>query len=86
MDEVATQTNEWESIALKLELSQTDIERIKLEEPGRIQNCFRRVFSKWETKGDPPFTWPVIIRALESQSVMEVKLAKELKRRHLLCV
>ena len=83
MNEVATQTNKWECIALELELSHNDIERIKLEEQGRIQDCFRRVFSKWETKVDPPFTWPVIIRALESPSVTEFRLALELKRKYL---
>ena len=83
MNEVATETNKWESIALELELSHTEVERIKLEEEGKIGDCFRRIFSKWETKVVPPFTWSVIISALESPSVGEFRLAHQLRRRHL---
>ena len=83
LSEVATKTNKWECIALELELPHTDIERIKLEEQGRIQESFTRIFSKWETKIVPPFTWPIIISALESPSVAEYRLAEELKLRHL---
>ena len=83
MNEVATQTNKWESIALELELSLTDIERIKYEEQGRIQDCFRRIFSKWETRVIPPFTWPEIIKALERPSVAEYRLAYQLRVNHL---
>ena len=82
MDEVAIETNKWESIALRLELTHTEIEKIKLEEGGKIDNCFRKIFSKWETKVVPPFTWPVIISALESPSVGEIRLARELRIRH----
>ena len=83
MDEVATKTNKWENIAFELELSHTEIERIKWEEGERIDDCFRRTFSKWETKFYPPFTWPVIISALESPSVGEIRLANELRIKHL---
>ena len=83
LDEVATATNKWEEIALQLDLSHTDIERIKMEEQDRIEARFIKVFNKWETKLTPPFTWPVIISALESPSVAEFRLASELKARHL---
>ena len=83
MNEVATKTNKWECIALELELSHTDIERIKLEEQGRIQESFTRIFNKWETKVVPPFTWPVIISALESPSVAEYSLARQLRGKYL---
>ena len=83
LDEVATATNKWEEIALQLDLSHTDIERIKMEEQDRIEARFIKVFSKWETKLTPPFTWPVIINALESPSVAEFRLASQLKAMHL---
>ena len=83
MNEVSTATNQWENIAIQLDIPHTDIERIKLEEPSRIQDCFRKIFTKWESKMTPPFTWPVIIRALESPAVKEFRLARQLKARHL---
>ena len=83
MNEVATETNKWDSIALELELSHTEVERIKLEERDTIEDCFRRIFSKWKTKAVPHFTWPVIISALESPSVGEFRLAHQLRREKL---
>ena len=83
MNEVSTATNQWENIAIQLDIPHTDIERIKLEEPSRIQDCFRKIFTKWESKMTPPFTWPVIIHALESPAVKEFRLATQLKVNHL---
>ena len=83
LNEVATATNKWECIALELDLSHTDIDRIKMEQQNRVEDCFMRIFNKWETKLTPPFTWPVIISALESPSVAEFRLASQLKVRHL---
>ena len=84
LNEVAPHTNKWEEIGLQLDFSHTDIERIKIEEQERIEACFIKVFNKWETKLIPPFTWPVIISALESPSVAEFRLASQLKARHLI--
>ena len=84
MNEVATETNKWDQIALQLDLSHIDIERIKMDVQGRTEACFIKVFNKWETKLTPPFTWPVIIRALETPSVAEFRLASQLKARHLM--
>jgi hypothetical protein len=84
LNEVATQTNKWEEIGLQLDLTHTDIERIKMEEQDRIEACFIKIFNKWETKATPPFTWPVIISSLESPSVAEFRLASQLKARHLI--
>ena len=84
LNEVASQTNKWEEIGLQLHLSHTDIERIKIEEQERIGACFIKVFNKWETQLTPPFTWSVIISALESSSVAEFRLASQLKAKHLI--
>ena len=84
LNEVAAETNKWEEIGLQLDLSHTDIERIKIEEQERIEACFIKIFSKWQTRLTPPFTWPVIISALESPSVAEFRLASQLKARHLI--
>jgi hypothetical protein len=84
LNEVASQTNKWEEIALQLDLSHTEVERIKMEEQDRIEACFIKIFNKWETKVIPPFTWSVIISALESLSVAEFRLGSQLKARHLI--
>ena len=83
MDEVATKTNEWQRIALHLEIDQVFIERFDRQRHGDIQNCFQDVFAKWQKQLRPPFTWSVIIEALRSPSVGETALANDLEKKYL---
>ena len=83
MDEVATNTNKWEMIALHLDIDQVFIERIDRQQRGDIQNCFYEVFAKWKKQLKRPFTWSVIIDALRSPSVGETALANDLKKKYL---
>ena len=83
MDEVATKTNEWQRIALHLDIDQVFIERFDRQRHGDIQNCFQDVFAKWQKQLRPPFTWSVIIGALSSPSVDETALADHLRKKYL---
>ena len=81
MDEVATRTNKWEMIALHLDIEQVYIERINHQRRGEIQECFQDIFAKWQKQLRPPFTWSVIIDALNSPSVNETALADNLRKK-----
>jgi hypothetical protein len=83
MDEVATKTNNWEMIALHLDIDQVFIERIGHQRSGDIQGSFHDVFAKWQKQLKQPFTWSVIIDALKSPSVDETALADDLKKKYL---
>ena len=76
-------TNEWQMIALHLDIDQVLIERFDQQARGNIAQCFHKVFSKWQKQQTPPFTWQVIISVLESPSVAEHTLADQLKRKYL---
>ena len=83
MDEVAEKTNKWEMIALHLDIEQVFVERIDRQERGDIQACFHAVFAKWQKQLKPPFTWSVIIDALNCPSVAEVTVADDLRKKYL---
>ena len=83
MDEVASKTNKWEMIALHLDIDQVYVERIERQRRGDIQDSFRDMFAKWKKQLRPPFTWSVIIDALNSPSVNETALAEYLKKKYL---
>ena len=72
-------TNKWQMIALHLDIDQVLIERFEQQAHGDniIEQCFQKVFSTWQKKGMPPFTWQVIINVFESPSVAEHTLANK---------
>lgn len=81
MNEVTTNTIKWKEIAIELELSSTEIDRIAMECRDSIQECFRRVFDRWQRDSRRPFTWDTIIAVLESQVVSENTLAQQLREK-----
>ena len=84
MDEIATNTNDWETIAFQLEIDPIYVERTERQQRGNIRDCFRDIFAKWQKQLKPPFTWSVIIDALSSPSVGEIALADKLRKEYLL--
>ena len=80
--EVATQTNKWKEIALQLDITHNDIERIEMENKGSIKECFTKMFDKWRKAAHPPFTWGTIIAVLQSEAVEEYHLAQQLQERY----
>ena len=83
MDEVAQKTNKWEMIALHLDIDPVYVERIDRQRRGDIQDSFRDIFAKWKKQLRPPFTWSVIIDALNSPSVDAAALAEDLAKKYL---
>ena len=68
--------DKWKRIGLQL-----NIEYQKLNTMANQDhiNSYADVFSMWQKKGDPPFTWATIIEVLRADSVEEKQLANELK-------
>lgn len=83
MNEIEPHTNDWEMIALQLDIDQVHIERIERQERGYIKACFHKVFAKWQKQQKPPFTWAVIIKALKSPSVAQHALANKLEEKYM---
>ena len=85
MAEVSPRTNKWQLIALHLDMVPVVIERIDRKERGDTQQCFHRIFEKWQKQLKPPFRWEEIIDALNSPSVGQHVLAKHLEEKYVHC-
>ena len=68
--------DKWDMVALELGIEQHQLNTINHPNPVR---CYNEVFSLWQNKGKPPFTWATIINALKSPIVEENKLAKDIE-------
>ena len=80
-NEVAPHTNQLQSIAINLNISPIDFERIR-RSPDSEQDKFMEVFRLWNRRGTPPFSLNTILQALESPSVDEHSLANELRTKY----
>ena len=81
-NEVATKTNQWQSIALNLGIAQTYVDRIAIECEGNIQKCFTKVFDQWCRDARRPFNWETMICVLQEESVAEYYLAVQLEEKY----
>ena len=76
-NKISPRTNEWKAIAINLEMSFTDVERISMESIS-VQERFTRVFDAWERGKMRPYTWGTMVSALRSPSVNELFLAQDI--------
>ena len=80
LDKVAAKTRDkWRMVGLQLNIEPNQLTAISRSHQDAM-NCYREVFTLWENKCDPPFTWATIIDALRASSVGEDRLALELER------
>ena len=77
---VIPNTNQWFQIGLNLEISLTDIERIRIncqDEEAR----FMEVLNKWQKRCNPSFTWNTLVQVLKSPTVKEFTLATTIEEK-----
>ena len=85
MEDVASKTNQWKEIAIALLFEYTEVERIEIENSGKIEKCFINFFSKWK-KNSPnlqPYSWKSIVNALRSPAIKENALAQTISDKYL---
>ena len=73
----AKATDKWERIGLQLDIEYHQLNTISSDQDHIT--CYAKVFSMWQKRGDPPFTWATIIEVLKAPIVGENQLAKELE-------
>jgi len=76
-NEVIPYTNQWVSIALNLELTYADIDRVRIDFNDE-ERRFMEVLNKWQKNGYPSFTWNTLVQVLLSPSVNEHQLAEKI--------
>ena len=77
-NEVIPHTNQWVNIGLNLELSYTDIDRIRIDFNDE-ERRFMEVLNKWQKNGNPSFTWNTLVQVLQSPTVNEHQLAEKIR-------
>ena len=76
MNEVAAVIpNKWQQVGIVLNVSDGDLSCfVQLDS----QKCFISVFTTWRNKETSPYTWQTVVKALQSPTVGENKLAKDI--------
>ena len=72
-------TDKWRIIGIELNLEQHQLRAISQSHHQNAIQCYIEVFSLWENKASPSFTWATIIDALRSPIVEENALAQEIE-------
>ena len=68
--------DKWKVIGLQLGIQSHQLNSINHRDPI---HCYIDVFSLWEKKAEPPFTWATIIDALRSPIVQEIRIAHDIE-------
>ena len=74
-------SDEWQQLAIQLNLNQDSVRRIELNNPRNTLGCCRDTFSEWLRKELDP-SWDKIIEALKTQSVDQPRLARDLEEQY----
>lgn len=81
-NDVASNTNKWKLIAVNLDISLNDAERIAQESGGDVQESFVKVFNKWQKENKCPFNWSTMVSVLRAPAVSENSLAEMLEQKY----
>ena len=68
--------DKWAIIGLSLNI---ELHLLKTQQIHNPILCYHEIFTVWQRKADPPFTWATIIDTLKDPIVGEVKLAAEIE-------
>ena len=82
---VIPHTNKWVQIGLKVDISHSDIERIRTNHQDE-EVRFMEVLNKWQKCGNPSFTWNTLVQVLKSPTVQEFTLATTIEEKYILLV
>ena len=71
--------DKWERIGLSLGIELHHLKSFSRQQQQDPILCYSEVFTVWQKKADPPFTWATIVDTLKDPIVGEVKLAAEIE-------
>ena len=79
-EELVDVSSKWYNIGLQLNLQPGDLDNIKLTEHVDVRSCLCEMLKLWLKRGHP--TWQLLVEGLNSRSVSEMELAKQLKKKY----
>ena len=68
---------EWELFGAQLNIQQSEMDAIKVNNLGNCRLCFQHLLSEWKRTKPSLITWQTIIKALYSPSVRGYALAEK---------
>ena len=78
-DEIYMVRSKWDSLGLQLGILGTDIDAVRRECRGNVEECLQKILSMWLKRANPKATWKALITALKSNTVGFEQLAEELE-------
>ena len=74
--------DKWEDVAIELDLPMATITTIERERQGNFRHYFAKVFDHWQKNPTPqrPFCWDTVVKVLQSPSVNEPVLARNISQ------
>ena len=79
LNDLHGKATKWYDIGIQLHLSTEELDAIKYDCRGDVNECFRNMLKKWRSKTHPLPTWRALIAALKARAVDEQVLAEELE-------
>ena len=76
--------SKWDDLGLQLGILITDIDAVRRECRGNVEECFKKLLSMWLKRADPKPTWKALINALKSKIVGFESLAEKLECKQVL--
>ena len=70
--------DKWDMVGLQLGIQQQQLNTISTEHQDPIRR-YAQVFTLWENKADPPYTWRIIVGVLRAPIVGREDLAIEIE-------
>ena len=70
--------DKWDMVGLQLGIEQHQLNTISTEHQDPIRR-YAKVFTLWENKADPPYTWRTIVSVLRASIVGREDLAIEIE-------
>ena len=82
MNKIAAEIpSKWMDMGLQLGVDHGVLQGIALISPGDTNHCYSNVFTRWKNQHSAthPYTWFILVQALESRAVGEKRLADKIK-------
>lgn len=70
-------------IGINLKIDNSKLNAIKALHHGDPLECFIEIINEWKNGATRPYTWETIIDVLESNSVREMNLARDIREKYL---
>ena len=80
MSHVAAKTKvKWFQVGIQLDIDQSTLNAYETQSSDPMR-CYTNVFAEWKRAGELPYTWAIIIEALESDAVSEINTASNVRK------